>query len=79
MLQGAARAALPGVPLFHLFERGSGFLAGLATGFWKSKSELVNAFELERKFDPEVNKGDRDKLYKGWQKAVEKAKDWEDR
>ena len=59
--------------------RGSGFLAGLATGFWKSKSELVNAFELERKFDPEVNKGDRDKLYKGWQKAVEKAKDWEDR
>ena len=27
MLQGAARAALPGVPLFHLVERGSGFVA----------------------------------------------------
>ncbi len=59
--------------------RGSGFLAGLATGFWKSKSELVNAFELERKFEPAVDKAERDKLYKGWQKAVEKAKDWEDR
>ncbi|MCG8481495.1 MAG: glycerol kinase GlpK [Spirochaetales bacterium] len=59
--------------------RGSGFLAGLATGFWKSKSELVNAFELERKFEPTVDKASRDKLYKGWQKAVEKAKDWEDR
>lgn len=58
--------------------RGSAFLAGLATGFWKSKSELVNAFELERKFDPAIAKGDADKLYKGWQKAVEKAKDWED-
>jgi glycerol kinase len=59
--------------------RGSAFLAGLATGFWKSKSELVNAFELERKFEPAVAKADADKLYKGWQKAVEKAKDWEDR
>ena len=59
--------------------RGSGFLAGLAVGFWKSRSELVNAFELERKFTPRVGKGDREKLYKGWQKAVEKAKDWEDR
>ena len=59
--------------------RGSGFLAGLAVGFWKSKGELVNAFELERKFTPQIGKGDREKLYQGWQKAVEKAKDWEDR
>ena len=59
--------------------RGSGFLAGLAVGFWKSKSELVNAFELERKFTPQIGKDDREKLYQGWQKAVEKAKDWEDR
>jgi glycerol kinase len=59
--------------------RGSAFLAGLATGFWKSKSELVNAFELERKFEPAIARADADKLYKGWQKAVEKAKDWEDR
>lgn len=59
--------------------RGSGFLAGLAVGFWKSKGELVNAFELERKFTPRIDKRDREKLYQGWQKAVEKAKDWEDR
>ena len=59
--------------------RGSGFLAGLAVGFWKSKGELVNAFELERKFTPRIDKRDREKLYRGWQKAVEKAKDWEDR
>ena len=59
--------------------RGSGFLAGLAVGFWKSKGELVNAFELERKFTPRIDKRDREKLYQGWQTAVEKAKDWEDR
>ncbi len=58
--------------------RGSAFLAGLATGFWGSKNELVNAFELERKFDPSIDKATREKLYKGWQKAVKKAMDWED-
>ncbi len=59
--------------------RGSAFLAGLATGFWKSKNELVNAFELERKFDPQIDNAKRDELYRGWQKAVKKAMDWEDR
>ena len=58
--------------------RGSAFLAGLATGFWGNKSELVNAFELERKFDPSIDKARREELYKGWQKAVKKAMDWED-
>lgn len=58
--------------------RGSAFLAGLATGFWGSKSELVNAFELERKFEPTLDKAKREALYKGWQKAVKKAMDWED-
>jgi glycerol kinase len=58
--------------------RGSAFLAGLATGFWGSKSELVNAFELERKFEPTFDKAKREALYKGWQKAVKKAMDWED-
>ncbi|MFW5693993.1 MAG: glycerol kinase GlpK [Alkalispirochaeta sp.] len=59
--------------------RGSAFLAGLATGFWGNKSELVNAFELERKFEPTFDKAKREALYKGWQKAVKKAMDWEDR
>ncbi|MFP4409331.1 MAG: glycerol kinase GlpK [Alkalispirochaetaceae bacterium] len=59
--------------------RGSGFLAGLAVGFWKNQKDLENAFELDKKFEPTLEKGQRDKLYAGWQKAVEKAKDWEDK
>lgn len=58
--------------------RGSAFLAGLAVGFWKDQKDLANAFELDRKFDGKMAKADRDRLYKGWQKAVEKAKDWEE-
>ena len=59
--------------------RGSGFLAGLAVGFWKSKDELAHAFELEHMFTPEIGAAEREKLYSGWRKAVEKAMDWEDR
>ncbi|TVR86851.1 MAG: glycerol kinase [Spirochaetaceae bacterium] len=59
--------------------RGSAFLAGLAVGFWKDQKELVNAFELEKEFKPEMDAGKRDKLYKGWQKAVTKAMAWEDK
>jgi glycerol kinase len=58
--------------------RGSAFLAGLATGFWKSQSELENAFELNRQFEPTSTPERRDELYRGWQKAVEKARDWEE-
>lgn len=59
--------------------RGSAFLAGLAVGFWKDQAELQNAFELERRFDPAIDDGRRTELYRGWKKAVEKSKDWEDR
>jgi glycerol kinase len=59
--------------------RGSAFLAGLAVGFWKDQKDLENAFELEKKFEPELSTQERNQLYAGWQKAVEKAKDWADK
>lgn len=58
--------------------RGSAFLAGLAVGFWKTQKELENAFELDREFAPSMKSEEREQLYKGWQKAVDKARDWED-
>jgi glycerol kinase len=59
--------------------RGSAFLAGLAVGFWENQKDLENAFELDKRFDPQMSKPERDRLYAGWQKAVEKAKDWEEK
>ncbi|SDZ90174.1 glycerol kinase [Eubacterium aggregans] len=51
--------------------RGAAFLAGLATGFWKSKDELLGAFELDQKFEPEISREESNQLYKGWQEAVD--------
>ena len=54
---------------------GAAYLAGLAVGFWK-KSELINERKTERSFNPTMPEEKREKLYKIWQKAVEKTSGW---
>ncbi len=50
--------------------RGAAFLAGLAVGFWKNKDELLDSFELDREFAPNMGDDERKQLYDGWKKAV---------
>ena len=57
---------------------GAAYLAGLATGFWKSKEDILERRETERIFSPNIEEAKREELYKGWRKAVERAKNWVD-
>ena len=57
---------------------GSAYLAGLATGFWKSRDELDAKWQLAQRYTPGMGVSERSKLYQRWQKAVERAKGWED-
>ena len=50
---------------------GAAYLAGLAVGFWDSKDEIENRWQLETEFKPQMSEEQRTKLYKGWKKAVE--------
>ncbi|MBO1229512.1 glycerol kinase GlpK [Staphylococcus simiae] len=50
---------------------GAAYLAGLAVGFWDSKDEIAKNWKLEEKFDPKMDEQEREKLYKGWKKAIE--------
>ena len=56
---------------------GAAFLAGLATGFWKSKDEIKNVWKINRIFTPSMEQSDRIKLYAQWQKAVERSRSWD--
>ena len=56
---------------------GAAFLAGLATGFWKSKDEIKNVWKINRVFTPSMEQADRNKGYALWQKAVERSRSWE--
>ncbi|EFQ24367.1 glycerol kinase [Aminomonas paucivorans DSM 12260] len=57
---------------------GAAYAAGLATGFWKSTDELTDHWAEDRRFDPLLAADKRAERYKGWQKAVTKAKGWID-
>ncbi|MCO4096289.1 glycerol kinase GlpK [Macrococcoides canis] len=49
---------------------GAAYLAGLAVGYWESKEEIRDRWNLEKQFDPKMDEQTREDLYKGWQTAV---------
>lgn len=55
---------------------GAAYLAGLAVGMWKNLDEIESNREVEKVFIPKMEKEDRDKLYNGWLRAVERSKGW---
>jgi len=52
--------------------RGAGYLAGLGVGFWKSKEEIERHWKLDRVFEPHMSEAQRESLYAGWEKAVQR-------
>ena len=55
---------------------GAAYLAGLATGYWKSKEEIIKNWRLGKVFSPSMEDEDRLKLRKSWKKAVKCALLW---
>jgi glycerol kinase len=56
---------------------GAAYLAGIHVGIWK-KSDIIRNRKIQRKFEPSMDASTREKLYKGWKKAVERSKGWVD-
>ena len=57
---------------------GAAYLAGLATGFWKSRDEIALKWSMDRKFMPVMNIDEREARYSKWKKAVTRATLWEE-
>jgi glycerol kinase len=55
---------------------GAAYLAGLATGFWASREELDAKWKLAKRYDPVMPQAERARLYRRWNKALERAKGW---
>src|SRR6478609_7649154 len=54
---------------------GAAYLAGIQIGLWKKEAIIKNR-KIQKRFAPQMESSVRDKLYKGWQKAVERTKGW---
>ena len=55
---------------------GAAYAAGLATGFFSDTQELRSKWKTDRVWKPQMTEGDREKLYRGWRKAVTRSLDW---
>ncbi|MDR0531224.1 MAG: glycerol kinase GlpK [Oscillospiraceae bacterium] len=56
---------------------GCAYLAGLTAGLWKDKDELEQNRQVDRVFRPELPREQRDQLYAGWKRAVERSRGWD--
>lgn len=52
---------------------GAAYLAGLAVGFWESKEQVKEHWNLDKKFEPNMEEATREQLFTGWHKAVKAA------
>jgi glycerol kinase len=58
---------------------GAAYLAGLAVGYWKDAADLARNWALDREFTPAAASGQGDALYRNWQRAVERSRNWAER
>jgi glycerol kinase len=73
------QADILGVPvvrprLLETTAAGSAFLAGLGVGLWRDPEELEGAWREDRRFEPKMDAAERDRLYHGWRRAVERVR-----
>ncbi|MFP6641783.1 MAG: glycerol kinase GlpK, partial [Myxococcota bacterium] len=55
---------------------GAAALAGLGVGFWDGREALARSRGEVQRFEPQLGEAERDALYRGWQRAVERSRDW---
>src|SRR5690606_30307321 len=77
------QADVPGVPVvppevIETTALGAAYAAGLAIDFWSSLDELRANWREERRWEPVMASADRERLLRGWHRAVEKSVGWID-
>jgi glycerol kinase len=55
---------------------GAAYLAGLAVGMWRDTAQLARMWKAAETFEPKMSADQRETLYAGWKRAVERARGW---
>ena len=75
------QADILGIPLqkpsiTEMTALGAAYLAGLGVGFWKDEKEIAAQWKVARVFEPQMGEDQRETLYAGWKRAVERSFGW---
>tara|TARA_S200000501_G_scaffold178441_1_gene168065 strand:+ start:4178 stop:5653 length:1476 start_codon:yes stop_codon:yes gene_type:complete len=54
---------------------GAGYLAGLQSNIW-DKDQIIKNQKIDKSFNPTINDSEREKMYSGWKKAVNRTFNW---
>lgn len=55
---------------------GAAYLAGLATGFWKNKEEILQNWQISQEYEPNMVEKERKRKMKNWKKAINRSLNW---
>ena len=55
---------------------GAAYLAGLAVGLWQDTAEIAREWRAAETYEPGMSTDQRETLYAGWKRAVERARNW---
>jgi len=55
---------------------GAAYAAGLAVGFWDNLDDLRRNWAVDKVWEPQMDPQTRERLYRGWLKAVERTFGW---
>ncbi len=57
---------------------GAAYAAGIAVGFWSGEQDVIDNWSQGRRWEPQMEDEERERLYRNWKKAVERTLDWVD-
>ena len=57
---------------------GAAYAAGLAVGYWESTDEIRANWGEDRRWSPQLDEQERERLFRMWKKAVQRTLDWVD-
>jgi len=57
---------------------GAAYLAGLAVGYWKSQADIARQWQANKRFTPAMKASERKRMASGWERALGRAKAWEE-
>jgi glycerol kinase len=55
---------------------GAAYLAGIGVGFWDSFTDLEKHWQLDKRYEPQMDPKKSEELYGGWKRAVERSFNW---
>lgn len=75
------QADLLGIPIelpvvTEMAALGAAYLAGLGVGYWQNRDEIAKQWKVARVYEPDMSTDQRESLYAGWKRAVERSLNW---